>query len=80
MKESIQPLDYHLGLIGMLERTSLEQIADHLQDRICCVWGSRRVELSLYAMRFTGKAVALGGAQQMWWTARRAVNAFLSGI
>jgi hypothetical protein len=75
-----QPLDYHLGLIGMLERTSLEQIADHLQDRICCVWGTRRVELSLYAMQFTGKAVALGGAQQMWWTARRAVNAFLSGI
>ncbi|MDG5808712.1 hypothetical protein P9869_39985 [Streptomyces ossamyceticus] len=73
-----QPLDYHLGLIGMLDRTSLDEIADHLEDRICSLWGTRRVELSLYAMQFTGKAVALGPTQQLWWTVRRTVNRLLS--
>ncbi|MGW6890383.1 hypothetical protein ACWGKK_36555 [Streptomyces chartreusis] len=75
-----QPLDYHLGLIGMLDRTSLEQVADQLKDRICAIWGTRRIELCLYSMQFTGKAVTLGPGQQLWWTARRTVNTFLSSI
>lgn len=73
-----RPLDYHLGLIGMLDGTSLDKIADQLVDRTCSLWGTQRVRLSLYAMQFTGKAVALGQAEQLWWTARRTVNRLLS--
>ncbi|MGC9539940.1 hypothetical protein [Streptomyces sp. UG1] len=75
-----RPLDYHLKLIGMLNRESLDEIAGHLEHRIRSVWGARRVELSLYAMELTGKAIVLGRPQQLWWAARRAVNRLLSNI
>ncbi|MET9527091.1 hypothetical protein [Streptomyces coeruleorubidus] len=75
-----QPLDYQLALIGMLDRTTLNEIADQLEDRMCSIWGTRRVELSLYAMQFTGKAVVLGPTQQLRWTARRTINRLISSI
>ncbi|MFF7333413.1 hypothetical protein [Streptomyces sp. NPDC008150] len=71
-------LDYHLELIGILKGTSLEQVAERLEDVITRVWGARLVELSLYAMRTTGRASALGPAQQLRWTVRRAANRFLT--
>ncbi|MFH8901807.1 hypothetical protein ACH4HG_36325 [Streptomyces coeruleorubidus] len=75
-----QPLDYQLALIGMLDRTSLNEIADQLEGRMCSIWGTRRVELSLYAMQFTGKAVVLGPTQQLRWTARRTMNRLISSF
>lgn len=75
-----QPLDYHLALIDVLNRTSLNEIADQLEDRICSIWGTRLVKLSLYALQFTGKAVVLKPTQQLLWAAFRTIDRLISGV